>query len=320
MTICEWAARGRGLAVVAALLVTVDAPRAKAQAEEDQAAARALLTEARKMMKEGAYDKACPKLEAASKLYPGSGVLLNLGDCFEHAGRLASAWTVFGEAGTRARTSSHPEDEVEAKRRQSLLERRLQRIAIHVVKDAPALVVKRDGTVVDRGAWDTALPVDPGVHTVTAEAAGRAPWTTHVTTSQPGQTLTVEVPELSVSDATASTPPPSAPRDAAARGSSYWTTRRIAGLSLLGAGVVGVGVAGILGLVAKSEYSTAEGESGAAQRADSASAVKGGDAATVVMVVGGVVAATGLVVWLTAPSASVSVGTTGRQVLARWTF
>jgi hypothetical protein len=91
-------------------------------------------------------------------------------------------------------------------------------------------------------------------------------------------------------------------------------------VTVLGAGVVGIGVAGILGLVAKSEYSTAEGESGAAQRNDSASAVSGGNAATAVMIAGGVVAAAGLVVWLTAPSATVSVGTTGRQVLARWTF
>jgi hypothetical protein len=196
MTISEGAALRHGLAVATALLVSFAAQPARAQAE-DQAAARSLLTEARKLMKDGAYDKACPKLEAASKLYPGSGVLLNLGDCFEHAGRLASAWSVFGEAGARARTSlGHPEDEVEAKRRQSALERRLQRMTIHVVKDDPTLVVKRDGTVVDRGAWDAPLPVDPGAHTVTAEASGRAPWTTSVTTTQPGQTITIEVPEL----------------------------------------------------------------------------------------------------------------------------
>ncbi len=315
MIICERRAARSGLAIAIGTLLTATAPRAMAQAEENQAAARSLLLDARKLMKDGAYDKACPKLEAASKLYPGSGLLLNLGDCLEHQDRLASAWTVFGEAAATAHAQQlHPADEVEAKRRQAALEPRLQRIAVHVTAAPASLVVKRDGTVVDRGAWDTALPVDSGAHTVTAEAPGRVAWTTNVTVTQPGQSLTVPVPELLLApvEVTVAAPPPVKP--------SYWTSRRIAGVVVLGAGVVGVGIGGAFGLTAKSEFSTAESESGAAQRSDSASAVKGGDIATAAMIGGGIVAAVGLVVWLTAPDGAVTVGTTGRQVLARWDF
>lgn len=340
MITCERAAyaraRGRALGVAFAVGLALDLASGVARAQaEDEAAARALFAEARRLVKEGAYDKACPKLEAASKLYPGSGVLLNLGDCFEHTNRLASAWAVFGDAAANARRAGRADDEAEAKRRQAALEPRLQRISIHVTHDVPTLVVRRDQTVVNRGAWDTALPVDSGTHVITAEASGRTSWSRRVAVTGVGQTVTVDVPALNEAR-TAAVPvapvepvvtPPSEPALPAATEPSaptskpgYWTARRVAGVTTAGAGVVGVGVGGILGLLAKSKYDTALGETGAARHNDSATAVSGGDTATVVMAVGGAVAAVGLVVWLTAPSTSVQLTTTGRQVVARWTF
>lgn len=321
MTICERSLFG----LLVALVVTLGSSVALAQAE-DEAAARALFAEGRRLLKDGAYDKACPKLEAASKLYPGSGVLLNLGDCFEHVNRLASAWAVFGDAAAAGRRANRPDDEAEAKRRQSALEPRMQRITIHVTKEVPTLVVKRDQTVVDRGAWDTALPVDSGSHVITAEARGHASWSQTVAVTSVGQTLTVQVPELRDSAAAGVLTPPTAepaersPESPTPEPSRYWTPRRVAGVALVGAGALAVGVGGALGLVAKSEYDTALGETGSAQRNDSASAVHGGNTASVVMALGGGVAAIGVVVWLTAPKASVAVGTTGREVVARWAF
>jgi len=87
-----------------------------------------------------------------------------------------------------------------------------------------------------------------------------------------------------------------------------------------GVGVVGMGVGGILGLAAKSKYSAAEGESGPSRRTDSDSAVSTGNAATVVVCVGAVVAAAGVVVWLTAPRAQAAVGTNGHAVFVRASF
>src|SRR5688572_27022649 len=82
----------------AALTVT---PPAHAQAE-NQAAARALFEEARDLAKAGNYSAACPKFEAANRLYASPGALLNLADCYEHLGRTASAWSQFGEAASVA--------------------------------------------------------------------------------------------------------------------------------------------------------------------------------------------------------------------------
>src|SRR5262245_40177202 len=91
---------------------------------QDEAAARALFDEARRLKGRGEYDKACPKFEAATKLYGGSGLLLNLGDCYEHLGRTASAWTTFGEAASTAARLGRADDEKEAKKRQTALEAR----------------------------------------------------------------------------------------------------------------------------------------------------------------------------------------------------
>ena len=92
-------------------------------------------------MKAGKYAEACPKLEAAQKLYSSAGILLNLGDCYEKIGRTASAWTRFGEAVSVATRSNRADDADEARRRQEALEPALVRLVIRVPSPVPGLVV-----------------------------------------------------------------------------------------------------------------------------------------------------------------------------------
>ena len=277
-------------------------------------------------MKSGHYDQACPKLEAASKLYVGSGVLLNLGDCYEHVGRTASAWTEFGEAATAAQQAGRPDDLAEAQRRQAALEPKLSRLAIRVTHDVQGLVLKRDHTELDRGAWGVAVPVDPGKHVIDAEAPGHAPWSTVTDLEELGKTVTVDVPDLpaTVADAQAATPaavPASTQQPGAETAPpSYWTGRRVAGAVIAGAGVVAFGVGVVLGPVAKSQYDSAQKESGLQEKNDSSSAVSTGNVGTVVGAVGAALAVGGLVLWLTAPSAPVQVGATGSAFVLRGTF
>jgi hypothetical protein len=95
---------------------------------------------------------------------------------------------------------------------------------------------------------------------------------------------------------------------------------RLGGLLTGGAGIATLGVGGILGLVAKAQDTTAKAEPGLARHTDSVSAVNLGNAATAVMVIGGVVTAVGVVIWLTAPNAPAQVGTNGRELLVGGTF
>jgi hypothetical protein len=263
---------------------------------------------------------------------------LNLGDCYEHLGRTASAWNEFGEAVSAAERAGRADDQAEAQKRQSALDPKLSKIVIHVAKASPGLVVKRDGTALDSAAWGIAIPVDPGSHTVTAEGVGRSPWSTTVNVTDLGKTVTVDVPDSTpspvVSPVVAPVPvvpesPPLPPLQASVAGpaetprggsTSYWTGQRIGGVAVAGVGVVSLGVGGILGLAAKSKFNSAEGEPSPLRETDSASAVSLGNVATGFVIAGAVVAAAGLVVWLTAPSARVQVGMKGGQVLVKGSF
>jgi hypothetical protein len=306
------------LAVVVSLVL--HATPAAAQSAEDQATARALFDEGRQLMKSGHYDQACPKLEAASKLYAGSGVLLNLGDCYEHVGRTASAWNEFAEAASVAARDGRADDLSEARRRQAAVEPKLARMILRVAHEVAGLQVKRDDAVIERGAWGVAVPVDPGSHGVAASAPGHAPWSGSASVTEPGKTVTIEVPELVSTPETApaaGAPAPVAPtpsgEEPPPRG-QYWTGRRIASAAFTGVGVVGLGVAGVLVGLAKSKDQSAQSES-ANRNADSTSAVNLGNAATVAASVGAAITAAGLILWLTAPDEPVQVGASPTGVL-----
>jgi hypothetical protein len=293
----------RALVVALLAAVMLRAPPAAAQAE-DQPAARALFNEARTLVKAGQYSQACPKLEAAAKLYRGSGVLLNLADCYEHIGRTASAWNEFGEAASLARRSGRDDDEAEARKRQAALEPQLAHVLARVKDAAPGLSLTWDDKELPSAAWETPIPVDPGPHTLAASAPGRTPWSTSTEVTS-GVTVTVDVPVLESVPTTVqpepvvrvSPPPP-----------HYWTQRRKVGIAVGTSGLVTFGVGGVLALVADTNFNHAKAETGSARTGDSANAVTLGNVATVVGGIGIAATALGAIVWLTAPSNPVRVG------------
>jgi hypothetical protein len=267
----------------------------------------------------------------ARKLYTSAGILLNLADCYEKTGRTASAWATFGEAAAVSARTNRAEEAAEGKRRQAKLESQLMRVTLRVARDVTGLVIRRDGTEVPRPAWGVPVPIDAGSHEFRAEASGYVAWVQTVTVSDPGKTLTVDVPALLEAPA----PPPPSPavsstlggpnQPASSTDSSHATappgaTQRIIGLSIGGAGVVSMGVAGVLALVAKSQFNKAEKETGPARASDSAGAGSLADGASVAVIVGAVAAGAGVVLWLTAPSAPVSVGTNGTGLLVSGRF
>ncbi len=247
MTTCS--ARRLTFATSAAFALVLAASPALAQSE-DQAAARALFEEGKQLMRDGQVEAACPKLEAANKLYKSAGILLNLADCHARIGKSASAWTEFGEAASVANRTNRPDDAEEALRRKAELEPLLLYLVINVVSPVEGLSVLRDGTPIAQAAWGAKLPVDPGVHELRAEAPGHEPWSQSIDVAKQSEALTVEVPALTPLPATETATTlggtAGAPPTSEAKGSN------VAPWVLIGAGAA-VGLAGGVLMILQSQ-------------------------------------------------------------------
>lgn len=267
--------------------------------------ASALFQEAKTLMTAGAYDQACPKLQEAQRLYPTAGTVLTLGDCLEHAGKLASSWGAFKEAELIARNTKDLDREREAQRRSGLLSPKLARLAIVVPPAArmPGFELRRDGVLVGEAQWGSSLPIDVGPHTIETSAPGRKPWATVLRIETNGSTASFEVPSMPLQDTS----------DTAA--APFWSGRRIAGVVVGSVGAGSVIAGAIAGSVAASKASAAKphcrslGEAtacdatGLSLRSDVRSF---GNVANVTLVVGGSALVAGIVLLVTAPGETAS--------------
>lgn len=221
-----------------------------------RAVARELFEQGRALMAKKEYAKACAKLAESQRIDPAPGTLLNLAVCHEAEGKTASAWAEFNDALTLARRDGR-KDRVElATKHIASLEPRLSRLTIEVPPGArvAGLEIKLDGGGVGRPAWGTAVPVDPGTHTVRALAAGWKEWRTEITVGDDADRQTVSVPALErlpMRERAASSSERPSTRDSS---SSSGAGQRTAGYVVGGIGVVALGVGGYFGLRAYSRW------------------------------------------------------------------
>jgi hypothetical protein len=189
-----------------AMLVLTCASAAHAQLDT-KARAEALFEEAQTLMRKGDLTTACPKFAASQKLDPAVGTLLNLATCYERQGKTASAWAAFHEAATAAAHANQDERARFAEKRATELARKLPRVVIRVSAQTN-LEVKLDGTVVDSSEWGTALPLDPGQHSVEVSAPGKHRWTTTIDVGSEATQSEVAVPKLADEAPTTTTQQP----------------------------------------------------------------------------------------------------------------
>lgn len=139
---------------------------------QDPAAAEVLFQEGRRLMAEGRVAAGCEKLKESFALDAMSGTLLNLADCYEKAGKTATAWARFRNAASLAQSQNKVEQAAEANRRVKALESQLSYITIVVSDPVPGLEVRRNDLEVTPGMFGIAVPVDPGEVEVVAAAPG----------------------------------------------------------------------------------------------------------------------------------------------------
>jgi hypothetical protein len=289
-------------ASLAGLSVVLAAGSSVAAGSADQAAAVSLFQEAKQLAGAGDFEHACPKFAEAQRLLPTTGTLLNLGNCYEKVGKLASAWGAFKQAEILARNAHDAERLPEATRRAAAVESSLSKLTVTVAGSAgTGMEVRRDGELLGEGQWGTAVPVDAGEHVIEVTAPGRQKWTTKVQVGAGAASVAVNVPELL----------PGGDADVKPAPGSAWSAPRIAGAAIGGAGLVALVVGALFGPQAISKNKESKqncsptdpnfcNDVGVAVRAD---AQRWATASTATIIAGGVLVAGGVVLFATAPSA-----------------
>ena len=330
--------------VFGATALVVCGARGTAQAD-NSVAAQTLFDEGKKAMAAHDYASACPKLDASLKLEFALGTLLNLADCNEKAGKVATAWAQFLELAGKASAAGQTERYRLGKDRAGGLAGRLPKLVIRVNGAVSGEEVKRDGTVIAETEIGLAIPVDPGSHTIEAAAPGKRPWSTSVTIGDGATASTVIVPPLEALPesravaADTSAPPSSSVSPALpplvpdSRASAGLGTNKILAIVGLGGAVAAAGVGSYFGLQSLSDHNQANslcptptcppgapGDRGASLWQ---SARTQGDRATISFAIAGGLLGAAVVLWVTAPSASASatrvgLGLDGVRIQGTW--
>jgi hypothetical protein len=291
-----------------------------ALAQDVAATARDELREGYALKQAGNCRDALPHFAHSLQLAETLKALLNLADCEQQLGDLVGAHR--HAARGRELAVQRKEDELASVAMAQLeaIDKRTPTLTIALAATSPpGCTIVRDGSAVAVASLGVALPANPGEHTITVRAPGHAERRFAVVLSE-GAHQSVEVspgpPEVAAATLATSavTPPPTL------------------ALVLGGAGVVGLVVGSVLGLVSKSTYDHAlQTECGGNPNGCSPQGIKEGQSAhgqatasTVAFVAGAVLLGAGGVLYFTAPKASVGVGTTvgaeraGIVVTGRW--
>lgn len=246
------------LALGLALALTPAPARAQAATASDSATAESLFNEALGLLESKKPAEACPKLEASQRLDPGVGTLLYLADCYQQLGRTASAWATFREAAYLAKDRKDEREPVAVESAEAL-EPRLSYLTLEVAQpEGVTLEIRRDGKVIPEAVWNTAIPVDPGAHTVEASAPGKKPWSTTITVAEGPRQDSVVIPALE--DAPLPPPPALTAPPLHHEPQSRSSTQKTLGWVLLGTGSAGLITGGVLALLARGNDSDADAE------------------------------------------------------------
>lgn len=280
----------------ALLIVMCLASAASAETKVD-----ALFKKGKQQLADKKYDEACKTFEEVDKLEPGIGAKLNVARCYEEWEKLAIAYRWYADAQNMA-NSTNDKRASKIKELIDALDTDVPRLTIKLPAkiDPGAAAVQLDGKpFTELGAEQR---VDPGPHVIDYQSGKtakkktvnmeRGASTEVELVFDPGATMIGQKPP----------PPPSSPTN----------TRKVLGIASTSAGVIALGVAGVMTLTARSKYNAAiddhcMGETNlcdAEGLSATNNAKKRANHATIVSIVGAVAIAGGVVLYLTAPKTS----------------
>jgi hypothetical protein len=230
--------------VCAAVLSSVTA----AAQPSDPVSAEQLFEAGRAAMDRKDFAVACERFAESERLDPAAGTLINLAECFDRQGLVASSWQRWKEALDALRPGDERRAAVE-KRVAAELER-VPKLELLLDKGAPrGAIVARDGLTLGPASLGIGLPVDPGAHRIVVTNPGYAPREYTLTLAEAeSQTLTVTVgPAQAATLGTAATEKP-VPRPPSSGNGRTWG---FVAISIGAAGLIVGGTAGVLAISKK---------------------------------------------------------------------
>jgi hypothetical protein len=249
--------RTLSIAATSLLVLVMGAGRAAAQSAE----AEALFSEGDKLMTEGKLAQACDSFDASNRIEARAGTLIRLGECREQNHQIASAWSAYKDALTRAKD---PRKHDIALAKATALEPKLSYLTISVPDEArvDGLAITRNGKLLDPVLWNRAVPVDGGDYVIGGRAPGHEEWSTKVTVPEAGGKISVEVPKFKelaklLTPTPTPTKPPVGDGGEVDRPASMFTTKRKIAIGVAGGGAVGLIAGVVLGITAKGKQDDA---------------------------------------------------------------
>lgn len=286
-----------GRLTAAAVLVAALAATSVASADvaEDRAAARQHLTQAQDLKKQGNLAEALGHFQESQRLDPKLATLLDLADCAEQLGKLVEAQGYWAAGRDQAKKDEKPQSRARAEQRLAAVEKRVAHFTLQLAADAPAgTQVFHDDVPVDAAALGTSVAANPGDHAVVVKASGHedAKYALKLAEGD-NQTLPIAAGPAIVVQAAPPPPPPPKPvvQASTADLSSSGSGQRTVGLIVGAGGIVGLGVGGLLWNVGYRNSNSLGSTAG--------NQMLGGQ---VLVVAGGALLVTGVVLFVTAPS------------------
>lgn len=253
------ARRPNGLLSIAATSIAFGFLAAGSQAHAQSAEAEGLFNAGNDLMAQGKLAAACSSFEASNRIEPRAGTLIRLGECREQNHQLASACSAYQDALARVKD---PEKRAYATARAEALEPRISHLTVSVPAESRSdgLTITRGGKPLDPLLWNHELSLDGGDYVITAHAAGHEEWHTTAHVALEGAQITIDVPRLKESSASASPPAPvaAAPAPVAERAAgnelrptSTLPARRKIAIGVAGASAAALITGAVLGVSAK---------------------------------------------------------------------
>ncbi len=235
----------RNILVVAAMQVL----SSEAFADETNSQAADLYDAGRALMERGEIAAACAKFDSSLALDPTLDTRVALAACRERNRQFATALGVVMRALDASASSQDATDLAlrnDLKAQAELLRPRISKLTIAIAPGAqvPGLEIRRGGTIVTTGEWNTPLSIDGGTYEIVVRAPGHRQWTGSVVVKDERDTQTFTIPALE-REAVEPTRDPEQPAEPPRRrGSRLGAYLGIGSALVLGAGAIGVELSG----------------------------------------------------------------------------